>query len=199
MWGLLAFYRQHSNRRFQSDKYHYLTFYFPQLETQILNWKPSNTSTMALPASLSSLSVREAITDAIYRAVLGLDTGDKALFDSALTQDANFDLNGNVMVGLDAIHAGSYELISKLDTTHFISNARVNARDGDSTASMTASALAQHYRHKEGIEVGATSLMTGSLYFLDLVKDDEGGLWKIKNWKLKLIWAEGDWSIMVVE
>ena len=154
---------------------------------------------MALPSSLSSLSVREAITDAIYRAVLGLDTGDKALFDSALTQDANFDLNGNVMVGLDAIHAGSYHLISKLDTTHFISNARVNVRDGDSTASMTASALAQHYRHKEGIEVGATSLMTGSLYFLDLVKDDKDGLWKIKNWKLQLIWAEGDWSIMVVE
>ena len=154
---------------------------------------------MALPSSLSSLSVREAITDALYRAVLGLDTSDKALFDSALTQDANFDLNGNVMVGLDAIHAGSYDLLSKLDTTHFISNARVNVRDGDSTASMTASALSQHYRHKQGTVGGATSLMTGSLYFLDLVKDDKDGLWKIKNWKLQLIWAEGDWSIMVVE
>lgn len=153
---------------------------------------------MSLPTSLSSLGVREAITDAVYRCVLGLDTDDKALFDSAFTPDASFDLNGNVMSGLDAIHTGCYDSVSKLDTTHFISNVRVNVRDdGDSTtASMTASALAQHYRRKQGTEAGATRLLTGSLYFLELVKDGEDGLWKIKHWKLQLVWTEGDWGVM---
>ena len=151
---------------------------------------------MALPTSLSSLGVREAITDALYRGVLGLDTNDKALFDSAFTQDASFDLNGSVMSGLEAIHTGCYDTISKLDTTHFISNVRVNVRDGDSTASMTTSALAQHYPHKQGTEPGAKRLLTGSLYFLELVKDDKDGLWRIKDWKLQLIWAEGDWGVM---
>ena len=100
------------------------------------------------------------------------------------------------MSGLDAIHTGCYDTISKLDTTHFISNLRVNVQDGDPAASMTTSALAQHYRHKQGTEAGATRLLTGSLYFLDLVKDDQDGLWKIKHWKLQLVWAEGDWGVM---
>ena len=151
---------------------------------------------MAHPTSLSGLGVREAITDALYRCVLGLDTNDRALFDSAFTQDASFDLNGSVMSGLDAIHTGCYDSISKLDTTHFISNVRVNVQEGDSTASMTTSALAQHYRHKQGTEAGATRLLTGSLYFIELVRADKDGLWKMKNWKLQLVWAEGDWGVM---
>ena len=151
---------------------------------------------MAMPTSLSSLGVREAVTDAIYRCVLGLDASNKALFDSAFTQDASFDLNGSVMSGLNAIQTGCYDSVSKLDTTHFISNVRVNVRDGDSAASMTTSALAQHYRHKQGTEAGATRLLTGSLYFLDLIKDDEDALWKIKHWKLQLVWSEGDWGVI---
>lgn len=39
----------------------------------------------SLPTTLTpALSSREAIADAIYRCVLGLDTNDSALFDSAL-------------------------------------------------------------------------------------------------------------------
>lgn len=56
-----------------------------------------------LPIALSSLSVREAITDALYRGVIGLDTADVALFDSAFTDDASFDLNSNVLDGRSAI------------------------------------------------------------------------------------------------
>ena len=151
---------------------------------------------MTLPASLASVTVREAVTDAIYRAVLGLDNADKALFDSAFTKDAIFDLNGDVQSGLDAIHTGCYDGISKLDTTHFITNVRVNVKDGDSTASMTTSALAQHYRTKQGMQADATRLLTGSLYSIDLVKDGKDGLWKMKSWKMKVIWTEGDWGVL---
>ena len=63
----------------------------------------------AAPTTLRGLSTREAISDAIYRAVLGLDTTDKALFDSAFMQDASFDLDRNVMVGPDKIATGCYD------------------------------------------------------------------------------------------
>ncbi|KAK9323677.1 hypothetical protein V1517DRAFT_88767 [Lipomyces orientalis] len=151
---------------------------------------------MALPSALPSLSVREAITDALYRGVIGLDTADVALFDSAFTEDAILDINGNVLDGLEAIHTGCYDFIAKLDTTHFITNVRVDVKDGESTASLTASVLAQHYRHKQGREPGATCLMTGGLYFVDCVKDDQDGLWKITHWKLQSIWTEGDGGVM---
>ncbi|KAK9491202.1 hypothetical protein V1508DRAFT_226766 [Lipomyces doorenjongii] len=151
---------------------------------------------MALPSALPSLGVREAITDALYRCVIGLDTADVALFDSGFTQDASFDLNGDVMEGLSAIHTRCYDFIATLDTTHFITNVRVDVKDGESKASMTASALAQHYRHKQGREPGATRFMTGSLYFVDCVKDGEDGLWKIKHLKLQSIWTEGDPGVM---
>lgn len=151
---------------------------------------------MVFPTTLPSLRDREAIPDALYRCVLGIDTDDKTLFDSAFTQDASFDFNGSVMSGLDAIHTGMFDNVSKLDTTHFVSNVRVNFRDGVSTASMTASALAQHFRPGQGNEAGATRLTSGSLYFIDLVKDNEDGAWRVKHWTMKLVWTEGDWGVM---
>lgn len=150
---------------------------------------------MPVPISLSpGLSAREAIADAIYRCVVGLDTDDSALFSSAFTKDAVFDLNGNVMNGLDAINAQCFATVSKLDTTHFINNIRINIA-GESEASATCSALAQHYRPGEGVKPGATSLLTGCLYWLEFVKDDGEGLWKVKTWKLKAVWRSGDPSV----
>ncbi|KAI9732029.1 MAG: hypothetical protein M1818_007624 [Claussenomyces sp. TS43310] len=148
----------------------------------------------SLPSALPSLSVREAIADALYRGVVGLDTANDALFDSAFTQDAVLDINSMVMNGLSAIHTGCYDTIAKLDTTHFITNVRVNVKDGESKASMTASALAQHYRHGQGLESGAVHLLTGGLYYLDLMKDEDG-LWKATNFKMRSTWAEGDRTV----
>ena len=152
---------------------------------------------MALPSTLSSLSVREAIIDTLYRCVNGLDTADVALFDSAFTKDANLDLNGNVLNGLDAIRTGCYDLISKLDTTHFLTNIRVDVKDNESKAGVTASALARHYRFQEGKEPGATHFTAGSLYTMECIKDDTDGLWKVMYWKLNVVWSEGDYGIMI--
>ncbi|RFU29579.1 hypothetical protein B7463_g6765, partial [Scytalidium lignicola] len=151
----------------------------------------------SLPAALSpALSTREAIADALYRCVLGFDTADTVLFDSAFTQDASFAINGKVSKGLPAIYTDCFNRISKLDTTHFISNIRINISDGGSEASMTASALSQHYRSAKGMEAGQTRLMAGSLYWVDLVKVETDGIWKIKDFKMKTTWAEGDWGVM---
>lgn len=153
-------------------------------------------STMSFPVALSGLTPREAITDSLYRCVLGMDINDVALFDSAFTLDSSFDLNGTVLEGLDNIHTKCYDLIAKLDTTHIISNIRIDLKDGESKASLTASAVGQHYRQGQGKESGATQLLSGGLYYLDLIKDEGDGLWKITHWKLKSTWFNGDLGVM---
>lgn len=150
-------------------------------------------SAASLPAVLSpALSDREAVADALYRCVNGLDTGDLALFDSAFIEDASFCVNGRTSKGFDAIHSECFSLVSRLDTTHFITNLRVNI-DGNK-AKLTASALSQHFRLHKGMEPDQTRLLAGSLYWADLVK--EGELWKIEIIQMKSTWAEGDWSVM---
>ncbi|KUI55847.1 hypothetical protein VP1G_03183 [Cytospora mali] len=151
----------------------------------------------SLPPKLSPpLNDREAINDAIYRAVVGLDTNDVNLFDSAFTEEGSFDLNGKVMEGREAIHSQCFDFISKLDTTHFITNTRININEGGSTASATASALAQHYRGGQGADPAASRFLSGVLYWMDLVKDEKDGLWKVECWRLRSVWGEGDSGVM---
>ncbi|OQD73224.1 hypothetical protein PENDEC_c016G02484 [Penicillium decumbens] len=142
-----------------------------------------------------ALGGREAIADAVYRCVLAFDTDNETLFKSAFTSDAIFELNGTIMNGLDAIVTQCYASVSKMDTTHFINNLRINILDGDSKAEVTCSALAQHYRGGEGMKPDAVPLLAGALYWMDLVKDAGDGLWKIKHWKLKSTWGQGDWGV----
>ncbi len=151
---------------------------------------------MATPIVLSSLSRREAIIDALYRIVLGLDTNDAAMFHSAMTQDMIFDLNGTVLAGLDVVDEKILRPIGPMETTHTISNVRVDAKDGADTATMTAYAMAQHCRQGEGSDPAGKKLMTGGLYYFDLVEDKQDGLWKIKKWSVKLVWRDGDRSVM---
>lgn len=158
--------------------------------------QPVAMSVPSLPITLKpDLNGREAIADAVYRGVLSFDLQDEALFKSSLTSDAILELNGTVMNDLEAITAQCYDPVSKLDTTHFVTNMRINILEEDSKAEVTCSALAQHYRDGEGMEPGTVPLLVGSLYWLDLIKDHEDGLWKIKHWKLKSTWGQGDWGV----
>lgn len=151
----------------------------------------------SLPTTLSpALTGRDAIADALYRLVLGLDTNDKELFDSAFTPNSTFAINGRVSEGLPAIHTDCFDVITKLDTTHFITNIRTNIDDSGSKAAVTASALAQHYRGGKGLEPNQTRLLAGSLYYVDFIKDEISGLWKVKDFKMQTTWAEGDWGVL---
>ncbi|KAJ4148401.1 hypothetical protein LMH87_002873 [Akanthomyces muscarius] len=148
-------------------------------------------------------SDRDAVVDAIARCVCGLDTADRALFQSAFTADAVFDLNGALLRGMDEIMTQCFDIVSKLDTTHMTSNVRTTfAADGRS-ATTTATGVAYHYRAGAGLAMengGHTErLVVGSLYSIDLVKaEDEGeaALWKAKTWRLKSVWTQGDWAVM---
>lgn len=159
----------------------------------------SSAVSWALPATISPpLTGREAVQDALYRCVVAFDTSDVDLLNSAFTIDAKFKLNDFVMDGLEAIRSQSFDRISKLETTHFVTNTRVNLNDDGKTASMTASVLAQHYRPGTGnSETGdAPRLLTGALYRLDLVKEEDSGLWKIKVWEMKSVWQEGSSAVL---
>jgi len=140
---------------------------------------------------------REAVADALYRCVLGLDTNDRELFESACLTDES----AVVVAGSDTIRGWTAinEIMSRvflLVTTHFITNVRVELKD-DSTASMSAHAIACHVRPEDALKPEDTSYTAGCLYFLDLVKDhDTDGLWKIKKWEIKIRWTTGDIKVL---
>ncbi|KAA8644325.1 uncharacterized protein ATNIH1004_008526 [Aspergillus tanneri] len=124
-----------------------------------------------LPVALSSplLPIREAITDALSRCLVGLNTNDPVLFNSAFTQDATFELNGTVSQALPTIRTDCYDKVSQLDTTHFVSNMHVDrAESGDNTTKMTATSIGRHYRDGKGLKQGQTRLLTGNFYWMDL-------------------------------
>ncbi|KAK9416636.1 putative SnoaL-like domain-containing protein [Seiridium unicorne] len=156
------------------------------------------TSTWTLPATLSPpLDDREAILDALYRVVNAFDHDDEDLLSSAFTKDSKFILSGFVMDGLAAIRKDSFDRVSKLNTTHFITNTRINIDAGGTTAKLSANALAQHYRTGTGLaEAGdAPRYLAASFYMLDLVKQGNG-MWKITEFNMKVAWGEGDRSVL---
>jgi hypothetical protein len=160
-----------------------------------------------LPAHLSpALTRREAITDAITRFLVGLDTTNKSLFESSFTPSATLTINGNTIEGLDAIITGCYDVIGKLNSTHFLTNVRIHVEEGGKKAGVTASALSQHYRGGEGLVVGKEALLVGCLYWVEVVRDGgeeegregegEGEFWRIRHFTLKSTWAEGEWGVL---
>jgi hypothetical protein len=143
------------------------------------------------------LSNKEAIADTIYRGVLGIDSNNfdlmlSALYDSPTTA---FEINGERTEGIEAIKVRTFDRIGPLDTTHNISNVRIEVEDGAETASLTAHILAQHYRAGEGLLDDSKGVLVGGLYFIDLVNDTDGA-WKVTTWKIKIIWMDGDKSVI---
>jgi len=149
---------------------------------------------LALPAKLAgALTEREAIADALYRAVLAFDHADEALLLSAVTEDISAEMPGLSSKGVPELKAAVFDRVSKLDTTHFLSNIRVTIESG-TTAKVTCSAMAQHVRPGKGFEPGPNKFTSGGLYLCDVVK--VGDLWKIKSWKANIVWVDGDPTVM---
>ncbi|KAJ5216382.1 uncharacterized protein N7498_002789 [Penicillium cinerascens] len=157
---------------------------------------------MSYTASLPNLNTKEAITDALYRAAIGFDRNDISIFDSTFTgEDFVFELKlgtdeKRTINGLPAFKAQVLNHVGPMDTTHMISNVRVNHNEGEDTASLTAYALAQHCPPGRGKEPDGPKYISGGEYAVDLVKDLGDGMWKIKKWVLDVIWTQGDRSVM---
>ncbi len=150
-----------------------------------------------LAANLS-LPDHQAIPDALYRSIAGLDSNNQDIFESAWHKDAAFVYDGAPPTqGIGAILASTFQYIGAgLDTTHFVSNVRVDVKEGANTAAMTASALAQHCRKGEGRNPNGPRYLTGNTYWIDLAKDATDGLWKMTKLEIKVIWCEGDASVV---
>jgi hypothetical protein len=153
----------------------------------------------SFPQTLPSLSPREAIADALYRAAIASDHHDSALFDSAWAgEDVSMEMhddNKRVLEGLSLIRTMVFNKVGPMDTTHNISMVRVNHQDGADNASLTATSMAQHAAPGTGRDPNGIKYTVGGEYSVDLVRDD-AGLWRIKKLVLNVIWTSGDASLM---
>lgn len=152
---------------------------------------------MADPVSLTALTPGEAVADALYRCVRGLDTNDWNLFESSCLKDESMTVVAGDII-LDswvAIREFFFQRVFVLVTTHLIGNIRVEMTDGADTASMTAQALAYHIRPEEAFSPKDTSYAASCLYFIDLVRDSNDGLWKINKWELRMLWSTGNRAV----
>lgn len=156
-------------------------------------------SSQSFPQSLPFLTQREAIADALYRAAIGSDHHDAALFESAWAgEDVSMEIhddNKRVMEGLSLIRANVLHRVGPMDTTHNISMVRVNYQEGADTASLTATSTAQHAAPGTGRDPNGIKYTVGGEYSVDLIKD-EAGVWKMKKLVLNVIWTSGDASLM---
>lgn len=146
---------------------------------------------------LDSLTEREAIKDALYRAVIGFDSYDVGMFESAWDgEEVYFDLNGEVTHGMKDIKSKILDFVGPLDTSHTISNIRVDFKEGSTTANLEAYALAQHCPPGKGMDPNGPKFLANSTYNISLNKDVKNGLWRIKSFSMKIIWTQGDPSVM---
>ncbi|KZM28070.1 uncharacterized protein EKO05_0003763 [Ascochyta rabiei] len=152
---------------------------------------------MANSVNLTALTPREAVADALYRCVLGIDTNDQELFESACLKNESMTfVAGPVNIeGWTAVNELTQKAFAVV-TTHIISNIRIELKDGADTASMTAHAISYHVRPEDTLKPEDTSYTAGSLYNLGLARDGDDGLWKIKKWEVKILWTTGDKAVL---
>jgi hypothetical protein len=147
--------------------------------------------------TLTSLTPREAIADALHRCILGIDNNNHSLFESACLQNEHMIVIAGPykIEGWTAIK-DFFQKLFVLVTTHVTSNIRIELKNGTDTASMTAHAVSYHVRPEDSLKVEDTSYTASSLYEIDLVKDGDDGLWKIKKWNMNILWTKGDKAVL---
>ncbi|KAH7136174.1 hypothetical protein B0J11DRAFT_520067 [Dendryphion nanum] len=147
--------------------------------------------------NLTGLTPREAIADALHRCVLGLDSNNRDLFESACRKNENITvIAGAIKIeGWTAIN-NFFARVFAVVTTHTISNIRIELIDGADTAFMTAHAISYHVRPDDAFKSENASYTASSLYAIDLVKDGDDRLWKIKRWDIKVLWTTGDIAVL---
>jgi len=152
---------------------------------------------MADLVTLTALSPREAVADALHRCVLGIDSNNRDLFESGCLKNESMTLvAGPITIeGWTAI-SEFFLKVFVVVTTHVTSNIRIELKDGADKASMTAHALAYHVRRDDALKPEDSSYTASCLYFIDLVKDSNDGLWKIKKWEIKIQWTTGDRAVL---
>jgi hypothetical protein len=76
-----------------------------------------------------------------------------------------------------------------------LTNVRIDYKNGEDTASMTAYALCQHSPPGRGKQPDGPKFTTGVDYNVEVVRSGDG-LWKINKAVLDVVWTQGDHSVM---
>jgi ketosteroid isomerase-like protein len=121
------------------------------------------------------------------------------MFNSAFAgtgDDAIFIFRNKEIKGRDNIKAQIIDVVGPLVTSHAISNVRIDLKEDGKTAAYNAYVLAQHCPPGRGQENDGPKWLATAEYFVDLIKDESDGSWKIQKWVIEILWAEGDVSVM---
>jgi hypothetical protein len=153
------------------------------------------TNPIALHAA--SADDQRGVIDALYRFGAGQDLGDAALFRSAFAEHAVLDFiqpaqklgaELPLFTGREGIAASILPVVARLDTTHTVSNPRVQV-DGD-TASLFALVEAMHLPKGEHTR----RLLLKNFYWLKLQR--EAPLWTITEMRIHNVWISGDPAVL---
>lgn len=140
-----------------------------------------------------------AAVDALYRYAAGIDLRDAELLDSALAEDAISDFRPAaakagfeypVLQGKQTIIGALLASLGSLDTTHTVSNTRVNI-DTD-RARIDALVEAQHVPRNDP----SSHYMMKNRYDVELVR--LGDAWVIQHVIVDNIWRQGDPTVLSV-
>ncbi|NUS17669.1 MAG: nuclear transport factor 2 family protein [Streptomyces sp.] len=146
--------------------------------------------------AVAELRDRAEIVDALYRFGLGQDLRDRALFGSAFAADATLDFSpaaarwgghSPVMTGRDTIVDTILALFAgRVDTTHVVTNPRVEIAADRRTARLTALVQAQHL-----LTAGhSRHALLANRYAVGLVPD--GDRWVMRSVTIDNVWFTGD-------
>jgi hypothetical protein len=140
---------------------------------------------------------RMEIVDALYRFGAGQDLHDPALFASAFAEQAALDFTGPakrlgasmpVLRGRDAITDTIMQAVAQLDTTHTVTNPRVDIT-GD-RASLFALVEAQHLPKNNH----AVHLLLKNIYNVSLTRAHDR--WVIDELKIDNVWFTGEPAVL---
>ena len=140
-----------------------------------------------------ALDERFEVIDALHRFAAGQDLRDEALLASAFAPHAELDfvqpakkLGAELPVfkGREQIVAAIRGALADIDTTHAVSNARVEI-EGDK-ASLFALVEAQHLPRGDH----GRNLLLKNFYWVALERD--GGRWAVTQMRIENVWHRGD-------
>ena len=138
-----------------------------------------------------------AVVETLYRFAAGIDLRDRDLLASAFVEDAVSDFRPAaakagfeypVLEGRDLIVAALSDSLSRLDTTHSVSNPRVSV-EGDK-AHLEAIVEAQHLPQDDH----SRHYLMKNRYDVQLAR--QGEVWRIERVTIDNVWRTGDPSVL---
>ncbi|ETS72880.1 hypothetical protein PFICI_15403 [Pestalotiopsis fici W106-1] len=158
----------------------------------------------------SHLTDHESVVDTIHRLTESVDSEDAPMFESAIYDDAEWDVSGLTFLGKNyGVLRGKEEMMhwqmtgpAPVLTTHMVSNARSHVtilKDGTKIATCTAYVLAQHLprgtAHSKISTWDKDVFLTGNRLSGELKWDGER--WRFMKLAIRCIWSVGDNDFIV--